>query len=155
MYFKKLAVCIGRWELGEDERYYPIKNLQANHLNSDLYDILCECFAEKEASEWIRILTEADLPFALAKNWEEMLEDPQAWENDCYHKMRFDNGNERVVVRPPVRFREMGVPEYNRAPMIGEHSVDILQKLGYTEEQVETMLDNGAAYTWNNEKASR
>ena len=66
--------------------------------------------------------------------------------------MTFPNGNERVVVRQPVKFQEAGVPEYNRAPMIGEQGVEVLKEIGYTDEQVKAMLDSGALYVWSDEK---
>ncbi len=152
VYFKTFAQCIGRPELGEDEKYYPIQNLQANNLGTTLYDMICESFCQKDAAEWVEILTKADLPFAQAKNWEEILEDPQAWENDCFHTMKYENGNERTLVRLPVRFREMGTPSYNRGPLIGEQGPEVLKELGYTDEQVAEMKASGALYVWE-EKA--
>ena len=146
VYFKTFAKCLGRPELGEDENFYPIQNLQAKHMGTTLYDIVCEEFVKKDADEWSKILTEADLPFAVAKNWEEILVDPQAWENDCFYKMTYANGNERTLVRPPVRFREMGTPDYKRGPMIGEHGVEVLREVGYTDEQIKGYLESGVLF---------
>lgn len=148
VYFKTFAGCLGRPELGENDRYYPIQNLQANGLTTEMYDIIAECFAQKNADEWEKILTEADLPFARARNWEEMLVDPQAWANDCFYKMQYANGNERTLVRPPVRFREMGTPKYDRGPLIGEHGPEVLAELGYSDSQIKDMLESKALFVW-------
>ena len=68
-------------------------------------------FEEKTYDEWAKILTEADIPFALAKTWEELLVDEQAWANDCFYKMQYPSG-ERTLVKHPVKYQEMGPTPY-------------------------------------------
>ena len=60
--------------------------------------------------------------------------------------MKYDNGAERTLVRLPVKFQEMGIPEYNRGPMIGEHSEDVLREIGYSEEDIANFKANGVIY---------
>ena len=74
------------------------------------------------------------------------------WANNCFYTMKYDNGNERTLVRQPVKFQEAGIPEYNRGPMIGEQGPEILKEIGYTDEQVQAMLDSGALYVWKDER---
>ena len=126
--------------------------MQAKGNGPLVYDTVTELFKQKTADEWKPILTQADVPFSKCQNREEILEDEQAWANECFYKMTFPNGNERVVVRQPVKFQEAGVPEYNRAPMIGEQGAEVLKEIGYTDEQVKAMLDSGALYVWSDEK---
>lgn len=151
VYFKRFITALGREDLAEDERYYPVQNLQKNGLGPEMYDICMEQFAKKDAKEWEKILTEYDIAHSLAQSWEELLEDPQAWENDCFYKMDY-NGTERVLVRLPVRFREMGAPEYNKGPLIGEHSVEVLKEIGYSDEKIKEFLDKKTLYVWEDEK---
>jgi cinnamoyl-CoA:phenyllactate CoA-transferase len=91
-------------------------------------------------------LTKADIPFALAQSWEEILEDKQAWANECFYSMKYDNGNTRTLVRPPVNFAEMGEPDYARGPMIGEQGKDVLKEIGYTDEQINKLIDDKSLY---------
>lgn len=152
VYFKAFAACLGKPELGEDERYYPVQNLQAKGLVGEMYDIITEAFQTKDAAEWVEILTKNDIPFALAKNWNEILVDPQAWENDCFYKMTFPNGVERTLVRLPVRFQEMGTPDYRPGPKVGEQGEAIMKELGYTQEQVDAMRASGTLFVWGDKK---
>lgn len=80
------------------------------------------------------------------------MEDEQAWANECLYKMKYDNGNTRTLVRPPVKFHEMGVPEYKVGPLIGEQGPEILKDLGYTDEQVKEYTEKGVLYVWNDER---
>ena len=59
--------------------------------------------------------------------------------------MQYSNGNKRTLVRPPVMFKEMGLPEYNRGPYLGEQTENILKEYGYSDEEVAKLLEEGAA----------
>lgn len=152
VYFNKFMQVIERPDLVDNEKYYPIQNLQANKLGTELHDMVCAEMVKHDSAYWLEKLVEADLPFAKAQSWEEILVDPQAWENDCFYTMEYPNGNKRTLVRPPVRFREMGTPEYKRGPLIGENGVEILKEEGYSDAQIEAMLDSGALYIWSDDK---
>ena len=91
------------------------------------------------------ILDAADLPYAVAQNWDTLLEDKQAWASDIFYEMQYSNGNKRTLVRPPVMFKEMGLPEYNRGPYLGEQTESILKEYGYSDEEVAKLLEEGAA----------
>lgn len=151
-YYKKFIAAIGREDLVDNESYFPIQNVQAKGVGTEVYDIVMEAFGKKTVSEWKEILRAADVPFSVAQSWTEILEDEQAWANNCFHKMKYDNGNERTLVRLPVKFQEMGVPEYGRGPLIGEQGVEILTELGYTEEQIKEFLDNKTLFVWEDQK---
>ena len=42
-------------------------------------------------------------------------------------------------------FKEMGLPEYNRGPYLGEQTESILKEYGYSDEEVAKLLEEGAA----------
>lgn len=149
-YFKKFISVLEHPELAEDERYFPVQNLLKNNLGTTLYDTIMNKIGEKTYSEWSKILVDADIPHSLAQSLEEILEDKQAWENDCFFKMRYDNGNERVLVKQPVKYEEMGPTEYKRGPLIGENGPEILKELGYSSEEIEKMIDEKSLFVWKN-----
>ncbi len=151
-YYEKMMVSIGREDLVGDEKYFPVLNLQKNKLGPELYDIMTEAFKTKTVSEWNEILKAADIPFSVAQSLEELLEDKQAWANNCFYTMKYDNGNERTLATLPVKFAEMGTPEYNRGPFIGEHTSEVLKGLGYADEEVAAMFDSKVAYEFKDER---
>src|SRR5699024_6887038 len=69
-YFKKFLTALGLTDMVEDERFFPVQNLHENGLGTTVYDRVMSTFEQKSHEEWAQILTEADIPFALAKTWE-------------------------------------------------------------------------------------
>ena len=135
----------------DNEDYFPILTCQSKGLATQVYDIVMEQFATRTEAEWRPILKAADIPFSLCQNWIEIRNDKQAEANNCFYDMKYANGNVRRLVRLPVKFQEMGVPEYKAGPLIGENGPEILRELGYDDEQIQKMLDEGALFVWKDE----
>ncbi len=141
--YPRFVTALGLPELADDPRFFPQANLQANL--HEFYDLLVETVARKTLAEWCEIFKAADIPYAVAQTWDELLKDPQAWAADCFYKMSYPNGAERTLVRPPVLFQDTPLPEYRRGPYPGEQTEQVLAQLGYSEEQIAAMLASGAA----------
>lgn len=148
VYYKQMMTVIGREELLDSERYFPVLKMLENKANTEVYDMVMEAFGKRTAEEWKPILKDADIAFSIAQSWEEILEDPQAWANDCFYKMPYEKG-ERIVVRLPLRFQEMGTPDYKRGPLIGEDSEAVLREIGYSDEKIAEFKENKTIYVWD------
>jgi len=150
LFYPKFMPLIGREDLVGDERY-KINNITRNKLHGEFIQILSDAFAQKTAGEWAKILTDGDIPFSICHTWEEVLEDKQAWATEVFEKFEYPTG-ERTMIRPPVRIDGADVMPYARAPMLAEHSEDILRELGYTDEQLARMHTDGIYSTWDDVK---
>ena len=151
-YYKAFITAVGREDLADSQGYFPMLTCQEKGLTSELYDIVMDAFSKKTVAEWTLILEAADIPFALAKNWMEIRNDKQAEANNCFYDMTYSNGNTRRLVRLPVKFQEMGVPEYKTGPLIGEQGAEVLKELGYEDAQIKEMQDKGALFVWKDER---
>lgn len=151
-YYKAFITAVGREDLADSQEYFPILTCQEKGLTSELYDIVMDAFSKKTVAEWTLILEAADIPFALAKNWMEIRNDKQAEANNCFYDMTYSNGNTRRLVRLPVKFQEMGVPEYKTGPLIGEQGAEVLKELGYEDAQIKEMQDKGALFVWKDKR---
>ena len=151
-YYKAFITAVGREDLADSQEYFPILTCQEKGLTSELYDIVMDAFSKKTVAEWTLILEAADIPFALAKNWMEIRNDKQAEANNCFYDMTYSNGNTRRLVRLPVKFQEMGGPEYKTGPLIGEQGAEVLKELGNEDAQINEMQDKGALFVWKDER---
>jgi crotonobetainyl-CoA:carnitine CoA-transferase CaiB-like acyl-CoA transferase len=133
---------INRLDLIEDKRF----NTQAEVVKyvEEFVGILEEEMVKKSLDEWAKLLDKADLPYERLQTCEDILEDPQAWENDYLFKKTYDNGNVGVLVNTPVKFNESGIRPYKASPRIGEDTEEILLQLGYSKEEIEEMKKDKA-----------
>ena len=132
----------GHPEMIDNSKFFPQKNLYPNR--KEFSEWISALFLTKDCAEWCKLLDAADIPYAVAQNWDTLLVDKQAWASDIFYEMQYSNGNKRTLVRPPVMFKENGLPEYNRGPYLAEHTEEILGQYGYTDEEISKMLADGA-----------
>lgn len=142
-HYPKFMETLGRCDLVGDTRFYPQTNLQG-HLE-EFYNLIHDEVQKFTLEEVERRMTEADLPYAACKTWNELLMDEQAWGSEALTKVTFPNGKERTMVRTPVMFAETELPDYERGRFLGEDTEEVLRFMGYTKEQVEAMIAAGEA----------
>ncbi|MBR0308318.1 MAG: CoA transferase [Mogibacterium sp.] len=142
-HYPVLMNAMGHPEMADDPKFYPQKNLYPNR--KEFSDWISAEFLTKDCAEWCSILDASDLPYAVAQNWDTLLKDEQAWASDIFYEMEYSNGNKRTLVRPPVMFKENGLPDYNRGPYLAEHTESILAEYGYSDDEIAKMIDAGAA----------
>ena len=140
--FPVVCKMIGREDLLDCKEFLQFETVKENP--KALIDILDEEMKKKDIAEWQDLFEKNDLPCDKAMLWEEILEDEQAWANEVLAKVGgYKNGAERIVVNTPVKFKEMGLPEFNKGPKPGEHTGEVLREYGYSQEQILQMKNQG------------
>ena len=105
-----------------------------------------EKFLERTAAEWAEIMEEQDLVHDIQVHYHEVFENEQARANHFIEEVTFRNGEKAWLPRPCIVSENLGVPEYRLAPIMGEHSREIIEQLGYSREEMQRMQDEGAFY---------
>lgn len=99
-------------------------------------------FAKIDSKDLVEMLNRIDTVYEFVTYPEELYKDKQAWDNDFLCEVKTPNGNKIVIPTNPVRYDSQGLPDAGQAPLLGQHSVEILKELGYNSEQVEKMIEN-------------
>jgi cinnamoyl-CoA:phenyllactate CoA-transferase len=152
MFYPRFMPLIGRADLVGNTRY-TMDNITKNKLHREFIEILTEAFEKKTVEEWDEILTANDIPHSVAQSWEEVLEDKQARANDVFYDMHYPTGETRSLVRQPI-FIGDELPEYNVAPQLGQDSEEIIRSLGYGEDEMARLHEQGVYNTWDDLKAA-
>ncbi|MDR2615373.1 MAG: CoA transferase [Oscillospiraceae bacterium] len=150
LFYPKFMPLIGREDLVGNERY-TMASITKNELHREFIAILEESIAKKTAAEWAEIFTKADVPFAVAAVWEEVLEDEQAWAIEAFESVDYPTGK-RAMVRQPIELTGADKLPYGKAPQLGEHSEEVLLSLGYTQEQLQALHEAGVYNTFDDVK---
>lgn len=101
-------------------------------------------FIKKPFKEWLGIFRELDIVCGKLNHFRDVLEDEQAWANEYIQKFRCVNGEERVMTTCPVRLGSQGALPVGKAISYAEHNAEVLASLGYSEEEIKTLKNNGA-----------
>ncbi len=140
--FGKFCTILGLEYLIGDERYCKFENIKDNP--REIIGIFDEAFKTKDVDEWVELFGENDLPCDKEVTWEEILEDEQVWADDILSKVGgYKKGKERILVNTPVKFKNMGLPEVNKGPKLGENTDEVLREFGYKDANIFSMKEKG------------
>ncbi len=136
--WKKFCVSIGRDDLVEHPRFAT--NPLRTENKKDLNHILEAEFRKKNRKEWLDLLSRENLPHSPINDVKEICEDPHI----NYRKMLVEVDQPRVgkmrIVGSPIRLSETPGEVYTPAPLLGEHSEQVLKDiLGYTKAEIELL----------------
>ena len=140
-----MLTIIGREDLIGDPRWTRIEDTMYEHA-PELVKILDEGFAKMTRDEALAKLKAEDVACEAVQGTEDMLTDPQILDNGYlrpWHNAK--NGKDyQFPVLSPVAFQgDLSTPAYAPAPRLGEHSVEILKSVGYTDAEVQDMIQKG------------
>ena len=133
-FFQNLCHVIGMPGLAKDERF----NTGAGRLkNRDaLMKILEKQFMEKDRDEWVDLLVKGDVPAGPVNNIAEALSNPSILARNMVVPVKH-LGEEIKMVGNPIKMSEMGEEGFDGAPVLGQHTEEILVRyLGYSSEQI-------------------
>lgn len=145
--YNRVMTAIGRSDMCGHEVYSTQQTV--GERMSEVYDMIAEAIFAEPMSHWAQVFTAADIPYAVAQTWEELLEDEQAWASDCYYSMKYPNGNTRTLVRTPIMFENSELPPYERGPYLGENTRSVLREMGHSDEEIEAYINERIAMDWN------
>lgn len=129
---------IGRPDLAQDPRF---STMEAGMLNNfALIQELDQVFATKTRDEWVKILDKAGITFGYVASPEDAAWDRQAMATDVI--VPFEDGS-GLTISSPIDLAAPKVPA-RRGPSIGEHSLEVMRSMGYSEKQIADLAKAGA-----------
>ncbi len=140
----KMFRMIGREDLVGDERFMDRDTRAAN--SDELYQIFHDAYASKTIDEWLQLAKEFDLPLVRMNHFSDVTSDPQAWENGYLEYMQCPNGETVIMPSSPISIASMDPVVTKPAAQVGEHTAQVLRRMGYSEEKIAEMHASGDIY---------
>ncbi|MCR6546386.1 CaiB/BaiF CoA transferase family protein [Dehalobacterium formicoaceticum] len=150
-FYDEMAKVFEIEELIGNVDYNTLEKLTANKTNVYVIELFEKAFAKKTFAEWEEIFKQYDIPFQKAFTVDDILNDEEAYANDILRRVKYDSYGDRVIPTSPIRMSSVGDPELWTSKPIGYDTREYLQKYGYSEEEINHLIANGAVKAYNGE----
>ena len=132
--------AIGKPEWADHPHYATADARQARLF--DIFDEIEKWLADKTKYEAIDVLRKYEVPCAPVLNMKELAYDPDLRASGTVVEVEQKERGTYLTVGSPIKFSDFA-PAITGAPLLGEHTDDVLAELGYDAEQIAAMHDNG------------
>lgn len=139
----RLLDVLGIPELAQDPRFADNAGRRI-HLDA-LTEILAPHLRKRGTEQWLAALEEAGVPAGPVLSIGEALSDPQTLAREMVVEVEHRNLGRLKTLGVPVKLSATPGSVRRAAPVLGEHTREVLAEIGYSEQEIEALLDRGAA----------
>lgn len=140
-FFHNICRAIEREDLTTDPRFETIDG-RLEH-EPELNDIIQAEFAKKDTAEMMRCLTEADVMAAPVNTLHETFADPQVQHNQMAVEVEHARVGKIKVGGIPAKLKKTPGAVRLAPPTLGQHTWEVLQEMGLSDEEVEQLKQKG------------
>ncbi len=128
-------------ELSSDERFATHNDRVTN--TSELYELIGEAARLKTTDQWLEFCDGVSIPAAAVLDLAKFDEDPHLSEVGLVEIKNHPTEGDYRYVNDPVIYSETSTGLHRHAPRLGEHSIELLEELGYDEAKISKMVSEG------------
>ncbi len=139
-HWKAFCKAVGLEHIMDDPRFATNQD-RLKH-REELEKIIVEKLKEKSRDEWIEILLEAGVPCGAVNTIEEVVNHPQTKARNVIVDVEYPGLGKIKLFNNPVKFSDFEV-EVRRPPRLGEHTEEVLSRIGYSREEIESFRSMG------------
>lgn len=135
-YFPLLCRLFGAEELIGDPRF--ANEILGRKNNAPVIDAFEKGMLQKTSLEWAQIFQENDVAFSIVNHIKNVATDEQAIANGYVYPVEGRTKDRRTYMlsAPPVHFKDSMPPEHKNAPLMGEHTDEVLTQAGFSSEEI-------------------
>jgi len=141
--FAKVANLLGHSEWNSDPRFSS-NTLRVQH-RSELAALIEAQTSLESRDMWLQRFEEAGVPCGPILNYAEALVTPQAVAREMTLEVDHPTLGRLRTLGTPLKMSGMPLDPTRRAPMLGEHTDEVLSAAGYSENEIDQLRMAGAA----------
>jgi crotonobetainyl-CoA:carnitine CoA-transferase CaiB-like acyl-CoA transferase len=139
--FRKLAEALGMPELAADERYRT--NADRLRHRDGLVAVISAVMKAKPTTHWRARLQAAGIPHGPINDLQAVFADPQVQARNMVVEMAHPTAGSVKLVGSPLKLSRTPVEMKRHPPLYGEHTTQVLSRLGYSPDELDEMSRNG------------
>ncbi len=139
--FRKLAEALGMPELAADERYRT--NADRLRHRDGLVAVISAVMKAKPTTHWRARLQAAGIPHGPINDLQAVFADPQVQARNMVVEMAHPTAGSVKLVGSPLKLSRTPVEMKRHPPLYGEHTTQVLARLGYSPDELDEMRRNG------------
>ena len=139
--WEQLCRAIGQEELIEDQRFKEPGDRKARE--GELADLLEETFRGESTAYWLEAFEKVGMVAGPINDISQVYEDPQVIAREMKVDLEDPDLGTLHNIGIPVKLSATPGRIRRRAPMLGEHSWEILTESGFAEKEIEELFSSG------------
>ena len=138
--FKSFCEVAGLNDLPADTRYATNRSRVANR--ETLVPMIRGAMVTKTTDEWIAVLEKANVPCGPINTLDRVFDNPQVQHRGMIRYLDHPVAGKVPTVANPIKFSKTPISGETAAPMLGQHSDEILRKVAdLSDEQIKKLRD--------------
>jgi formyl-CoA transferase len=141
--FARLTDLLGHPEWRSDERFTTADRRVANR--GELATLIEGVTATATRAEWLQRFEAAGVPSGPILNYAEVFDSPQARAREMAVEVDHPILGPTRAIGTPLKLSATPLDARRRAPMLGEHTDEVLAAAGYSQDEIEQLRAAGVA----------
>lgn len=139
--FRLVCDALGMPEWKEDPRFFDNASRVKNR--DILVPAINEITTTKTTDEWLKIFEKHQFPFAAVNDIQTVLRHDHTKARNMVTQVEHPTCGPISLINTPVKFSDTQPSIRTAPPTLGQHTVDIMSEIGYSDEQVRSFRSNG------------
>lgn len=133
----EFLAIIGKPDLLKQEAFATFSSRSENVV--EVYNFISETLVDRTTAEWIDVLSESDLAHAPVKELEDLFDDEHLQAVEFFPELTHPSEGRIRTTAIPDQWSDSQPEFQSHAPLLGQHSREILLELGLSTDEVQAL----------------
>ncbi len=142
-HWHKFCEMSGRTELLDDPRFTTLADRVANI--DDTYEETARTMVNRTTQEWLDMFGQTSVPTNAVNTLDGIIDDEHLKAVGFWQEVDHPTEGKLRMTRFPVNFSATPAENRRHQPRLGEHTTEILSEAGFTQAEIDAMLESGVS----------